>query len=386
VLTLHGASSPVAVQDGAIVGVSGGRLVRFEPERGVPLWEAVVTPPRGRSELDRIADLDADPVVVGDIAYVATYNGDLAAVDIDTGDILWRRELSAHAGLSGRRDGLYITDSEGQPLGRRTRRRRRTLASGRTAHRRLTAPALLGNYVLVGDREGYVHLISRRDGQLLGFERVAKDRIGHAGGGQRRRRLRLRWTTAASPRCVRALRRRRQRGHSRAAAGRRRPRRVGHRRGAAAASHDGANRPPRHPRLERPPARRHRPCPSARPPWTEPPEATAMLPVIALVGRPNVGKSTLFNRLTRTRDALVADFPGLTRDRQYGIGRIGPGPYLVVDTGGISGGDGVEVLMERQVRPPSTRPTTCCSWSTPTTASPRRTWTSPPNCAAPASR
>ncbi|MGB5734330.1 MAG: ribosome biogenesis GTPase Der [Thiohalocapsa sp.] len=75
-----------------------------------------------------------------------------------------------------------------------------------------------------------------------------------------------------------------------------------------------------------------------------------MLPVIALVGRPNVGKSTLFNRLTRTRDALVADYPGLTRDRQYGIGRMGPGPYLVVDTGGISGGDGVEVLMERQVR------------------------------------
>jgi len=75
-----------------------------------------------------------------------------------------------------------------------------------------------------------------------------------------------------------------------------------------------------------------------------------MLPVIALVGRPNVGKSTLFNRLTRTRDALVADFPGLTRDRQYGVGRLGPCPYLIVDTGGISGGDGVEVLMERQVR------------------------------------
>ncbi|MCF7991247.1 MAG: ribosome biogenesis GTPase Der [Thiohalocapsa sp.] len=75
-----------------------------------------------------------------------------------------------------------------------------------------------------------------------------------------------------------------------------------------------------------------------------------MLPVITLVGRPNVGKSTLFNRLTGTRDALVADYPGLTRDRQYGVGRVGPGPYIVVDTGGISGGDGVEVLMERQVR------------------------------------
>ena len=76
-----------------------------------------------------------------------------------------------------------------------------------------------------------------------------------------------------------------------------------------------------------------------------------MLPVIALVGRPNVGKSTLFNRLTRSRDALVADQPGLTRDRQYGVGRIGNKPYVVVDTGGLSGEEeGVEVLMEQQVQ------------------------------------
>jgi GTP-binding protein len=76
-----------------------------------------------------------------------------------------------------------------------------------------------------------------------------------------------------------------------------------------------------------------------------------MLPVIALVGQPNVGKSTLFNALTKTRDALVADQPGLTRDRQYGIGRVGKQPYLVVDTGGISGNiDGVEALMNKQVQ------------------------------------
>jgi GTP-binding protein len=64
-----------------------------------------------------------------------------------------------------------------------------------------------------------------------------------------------------------------------------------------------------------------------------------MLPVIALIGRPNVGKSTLFNCLTRTRDALVADFPGLTRDRRYGTGRIGTRPYIVVDTGGLVGAE-----------------------------------------------
>lgn len=76
-----------------------------------------------------------------------------------------------------------------------------------------------------------------------------------------------------------------------------------------------------------------------------------MLPVIALVGRPNVGKSTLFNRLTRSRDALVADQPGLTRDRKYGTGKLGKHPYVVVDTGGLSGDQvGIDILMEQQVR------------------------------------
>jgi len=74
-----------------------------------------------------------------------------------------------------------------------------------------------------------------------------------------------------------------------------------------------------------------------------------MTPVIALVGRPNVGKSTLFNRLTRSRDALVADFPGLTRDRKYGNGMLGDKAYTVIDTGGISGDEeGIDAAMAEQ--------------------------------------
>ena len=77
-----------------------------------------------------------------------------------------------------------------------------------------------------------------------------------------------------------------------------------------------------------------------------------MLPTVVLVGRPNVGKSTLFNRLTRSRDALVADLPGLTRDRHYGRGRVGDRPYLVVDTGGLEpvAKDGILFEMAKQSR------------------------------------
>ena len=74
-----------------------------------------------------------------------------------------------------------------------------------------------------------------------------------------------------------------------------------------------------------------------------------MIPVIALVGRPNVGKSTLFNRLTRTRDALVADFPGLTRDRKYGRAELDGEEFIIIDTGGIDGAEeGVETHMASQ--------------------------------------
>jgi len=80
--------------------------------------------------------------------------------------------------------------------------------------------------------------------------------------------------------------------------------------------------------------------------------SSGYLPVVTIVGRPNVGKSTLFNRLTRSRDALVADLPGLTRDRHYGQGRVGDQPFLVVDTGGFEPvvKEGIVYEMAKQTR------------------------------------
>jgi outer membrane protein assembly factor BamB len=174
ILTLRGSSSPSVTPTGVVVGLSGGKLVKFDPADGTPLWEVTVTPPRGRSELARISDIDADPVAVGTLVFVGTYNGDLAAVDLDSGTILWRRQLSSYAGLAATETDLYITDSEDQiwaadPVSGAGRWKQERLR-----YRQLTAPALIGNLIAVGDLDGYVHLIAQKDGRLVGRTRISR--------------------------------------------------------------------------------------------------------------------------------------------------------------------------------------------------------------------
>jgi outer membrane protein assembly factor BamB len=173
-LTLRGASTPTPGPDGILVGLSNGRLIYLDPEQGVPIWEALVSPPSGRTELERIADIDTDPVVVGDQVYVASFNGDLAAVDLISGAVLWRRELSAHAGLAATPEALYITDSEDQIWAADSADGAGRWRQDQLRYRRLTAPVVVGNALVVGDLEGYVHWVARSDGRLLGRERIAK--------------------------------------------------------------------------------------------------------------------------------------------------------------------------------------------------------------------
>jgi outer membrane protein assembly factor BamB len=133
-----------------------------------------VTRPSGRSELSRIADIDADPVVIGTVAFVGSYNGDLAAIDIHSGTVLWRRELSAHAGLAADESNLFITDSIDQIWGADPGDGAGRWRQEGLRYRQLTAPALLGDLIAVGDLEGYVHLLARSDGRLVGRTRVTK--------------------------------------------------------------------------------------------------------------------------------------------------------------------------------------------------------------------
>ncbi len=176
-LTLRGSSAPAVAPGAILVGLSGGKLIKLDPTDGTPLWEVTVTPPRGRSELARIADVDADPIVVGNLVFVGTFQGDLAAVDLDSGAILWRRQLSSHAGLAATTGDLFVTGSDDQvwaadPAGGAGRWRQERLKN-----RQLTAPALIGDRIVVGDLQGWLHLIAQDDGRLVGRTRVAKQPI-----------------------------------------------------------------------------------------------------------------------------------------------------------------------------------------------------------------
>ena len=177
VLTLRGSSTPTITPKGVIVGLSGGKLVKLDTADGTPLWEVIITPPSGRSELARIADIDADPVVIGKVVLVGTYNGDLAAVDLDSGSVLWRRQLSSHAGLAATASDLFITDSADLVWGADPASGAGRWKQERLRNRQLTAPALIGNLIAVGDLEGWLHLIAQTDGRLVGRTQVSKKAI-----------------------------------------------------------------------------------------------------------------------------------------------------------------------------------------------------------------
>jgi len=173
VLTLRGSSRPVVTADSVIAGISGGKLVNLDLQDGLPRWEITVTPPHGRSELARIADIDADPILVAGVLYAATYNGDLAAVDVIKGTVLWRRRLSVHAGLAANSGVLYVTDSDDRVWAVAAADGTEIWQQVALEYRRLTAPAVLGNLVAVGDLEGYVHWLDRRNGRLVARVAVA---------------------------------------------------------------------------------------------------------------------------------------------------------------------------------------------------------------------
>ena len=175
-LTLRGTSAPVVVANAAIVGFDSGRLAAVSVTDGQPLWETPISVPRGRSELERMVDLDAQPIIVDDVIYVVAYQGAIAAVDRFSGEILWRRDLSSYAGLGADRTHLYVTDEQSHVWAFDRYSHASLWRQDALQGRNLTAPVGFLDYVVVADFEGYVHWLQRSDGKLVARTRV--DRKG----------------------------------------------------------------------------------------------------------------------------------------------------------------------------------------------------------------
>jgi len=177
-LSIRGTGSPIVVDDNVISGYANGKMVALRLKDGRNVWETSIAIPKGRSEVERLVDLDVDPIESDGVIYVASYQGGVTAVMASDGDVLWRNEdISSYTGLSYDWRYLYLSDSESD-VWQLDQRNGSVLWKQKDLHqRKLSAPVAYDNYVVVGDLEGYVHWLATSDGRQLGRLQITDDAI-----------------------------------------------------------------------------------------------------------------------------------------------------------------------------------------------------------------
>lgn len=175
-LTLRGISPPLLDQGVAVLGFSDGKIAAVNVTSGAMLWETPVARPSGTNEVERMIDVDAAPVLAGNVLYAMSFQGGVAAYALGANRTMWRSDVSSYTDFAIDADNLYISDSLGRvhALDRSTGEEQ--WVQEQLLRRRLSGPAVAGDYVVVGDYEGYMHVMSRSDGSLVGRRRFS-DRI-----------------------------------------------------------------------------------------------------------------------------------------------------------------------------------------------------------------
>ncbi len=178
-LTLRGNSPPLVARDKIFVGLSDGRLIAISPDNGEVIWDIALTVPSGRSEIQRLVDIDGDVELYGRVLYAASFQGRIAAIDVERGQFLWARDFSTHTGVVLDEKVLYSSDENGNVWALDRLNGATIWQQDKLAYRSLTRPTIVGDYLAVGDFEGYVHLLSRDDGHFVArFQLGQYDDIG----------------------------------------------------------------------------------------------------------------------------------------------------------------------------------------------------------------
>jgi outer membrane protein assembly factor BamB len=177
VLTIRGTSTPL-LQDGvAYAGFANGRVLALDARTGAIVWEVRVAISQGRSEIERIVDVDGTMELLGNDLFAASYQGRLVAIDVANGRKSWQQEISSVSGVSQGFGNVYAADDDGTVYAFLRTGAGVRWSQGELAYRELSRPTPVSSYVAVGDFEGYVHILSQVDGSIVGRMKVDGDGV-----------------------------------------------------------------------------------------------------------------------------------------------------------------------------------------------------------------
>jgi len=176
-LSVRGTASPVVTRGQVVSGFDNGRVANYNLQDGSELWNVLMAPPSGRTELDRLIDINASPVVAGNDVYAAGYQGRIGAVALESGQLLWSRELSTYSGFAVDVSSIYVTDQRSELVAISRGSGRELWRRKDVRNRDVTAPAILGTSVVVGDFEGYLHWFDSATGALQARVKAGGKRI-----------------------------------------------------------------------------------------------------------------------------------------------------------------------------------------------------------------
>ncbi len=163
-LTMRGSAAPAKAGNSVIAGFDNGRLLAVQIESGDVIWDSVLSPPSGRSDLERLADIDGQISVVGQDIYAAGYQGRVASIAAESGQVLWAREISSYVGVSADWNNIYTTNDSGEVIAITRRNGQESWRQTSLLRREPTLPVAFNTTVVVGDLEGYLHFFSVIDG------------------------------------------------------------------------------------------------------------------------------------------------------------------------------------------------------------------------------
>jgi outer membrane protein assembly factor BamB len=176
-LSLRGTSAPIVAADLTLAGFANGKLVAVENASGRPVWEQRIALAEGRSELERIVDIDGKPLVYNRIVYVGSYQGRLVALNPGNGQVVWSQDLSTYRGLAGGFGNVYAISDEDHVHAFDARNSASVWSQDGLQYRRLTTPVVLGNSLVTADADGYLHVLSQVDGHFTARHRVSSSGV-----------------------------------------------------------------------------------------------------------------------------------------------------------------------------------------------------------------